>query len=88
MREDAEQGIVDLVCCAQGQLGQGRILFVLSKLCLELGLFLVEFALFVEPAEEFFLGEIALLFALPNQTAGLARAAGSAQRGPYYACAR
>jgi hypothetical protein len=45
---------------AQGKLSKGSIFLVLGELRLELGFFLVEFALFVEAAKEFLLCKIAL----------------------------
>src|ERR1035438_2173447 len=48
MREDAEQRIVDPVGRTQRQLCQCRVLFILSKLRLELELLLIQFAVFIE----------------------------------------
>jgi hypothetical protein len=69
VRQDAEQRVVDFVRRAQGELRKRGVLFVFSKLGLELNFVLIEFALFVESAEEFFLRDVAFLLALLRQGA-------------------
>src|SRR5579883_2739148 len=76
VREDAEQGIVDLVGGAEGELGEGGVLFVLGELGVELDFFLVEFLLFVEAAEQFGLGQIALALAFAGEVLRLFELAG------------
>jgi len=52
MRKDSEQGVVDLVCGAEGELGQRGVLFILREFGLELALFLAQLAFFGEPQKQ------------------------------------
>jgi len=87
VRQDAEQRVVDFVRRTQGELCKCGVLFVFSKLGLELNFVLVEFALFVESAEEFFLRDVAFLLTLLRQGARV-RVRLRAWRRRYDACAR
>ena len=64
VRKDAQQRIVDFVSGSEGELREGGVFFVFRELGLELDFVLVEFALFVQAAEEFCLARVALVFAL------------------------
>src|SRR5579884_1566082 len=67
MGQNSEQRVIDLVGRSQCELSQGSVLFVFRELGLELHFFFIQFALFIEPAKEFILGQIAFVLALLEQ---------------------
>ncbi|MGA7566990.1 MAG: hypothetical protein WBW53_13120 [Terriglobales bacterium] len=77
MRENAEQRIVDSVGGAERELGEGRVFFIFGQLSLELKFLLVQFAIFVQTAKNFFLRLIAftlqLMFLFRRLLQGFAR---------------
>src|SRR5579883_1450509 len=72
----AGDALFDFLAGAEGELGEGGVLFVLGELGVELDFFLVEFLLFVEAAEQFGLGQIALALAFAGEVLRLFELAG------------